>query len=106
MTCREEFPHIQELVDETADRDDVLVYSVNSGVDDMQRVQAFWRDMGHTWPAVVDPEDAKPGTLVEALGAKRFPVNIVVDADGIVRHAKYGWDDAVEKRLRGLLGLE
>lgn len=106
MTCREEFPHIQKLADETADRDDVLIYSLNSGVDPMKTVQAFWRDMGHTWPAVVDPPDAERGTMVEVLGAKRFPVNILVDKGGIVRHAKYGWDEAVEKRLRGLLGLE
>ncbi len=106
MTCREEFPHIQKLADELEGRDDVAIYSLNSGVDKLKTVQAFWRDMGHTWPAVVDAPDARPGDLAEALGAKRFPVNVLIDADGIVRHAKYGWDEAVEARLRGLLGLE
>ncbi len=89
------------MQEELGDREDVIILGINSGDDSREAVQAFWDEMGFQWDAVVDPPGRR-GKLSEHLGAIAYPTNIVVDPDGVVLHASYGFD---EVRIRDLLGL-
>jgi len=94
-------PSVQELHEELADRDDVAILALNSGVDDDEVVERYWEDSGFSFPAVMDVP-GEEGANARSLKAKVFPTNIVVGPDGRVLYASVGYDEA---RIRELLGL-
>jgi hypothetical protein len=94
-------PLVQQVYEDLAGRDDVLILAINSGDDSRDEVARFWEEFGLGFTAVVDPPDAR-GRLAAALGARLFPTNIVVGPDGIVRHSGVGFDERAVRRMLGL----
>jgi hypothetical protein len=89
------------MQEELGERDDVLILAINSGDDSRAEVAQHWANLGYDFAAVVDPPGGR-GQLNQVLGAIAYPTNIVVDPDGIVLHASYGFS---ETRIRELLDL-
>ena len=80
----------------------MAIYAFNSGNDPPGAIAEFWEQSGYTFEPVYDV-DKRFGANADALGARAFPVNIVVGPDGRVLHARRGFH---EERIRELLGID
>jgi hypothetical protein len=59
-----------------------------------ERARPYGQDAGATFPTPVDEQ----GATSRAFGVKAIPNGVLVDADGIVRYAKYGGGFSVDNR--------
>ncbi|MEU8260982.1 TlpA disulfide reductase family protein [Micromonospora sp. NPDC048999] len=100
--CRKELPAFQRLSELAAGRFQVI--GVNSG-DSRDSAQSLGEDFGIRFPMLVDQGDA----FEQALERKAFPLTVLVDADGRIRHtdATGALDDArLADLVREHLGVE
>jgi peroxiredoxin len=62
------------------------------------RVRAFVREVGVTFPILLDPE----ATSARAYRVRGLPTTVIVGVDGVVRHRELGyrdWDRAESRAL-------
>lgn len=89
--CREEMPGMQKLYRELAGSDFVML-AVSEDADGAAAVEPFVRELGLTFPVLLDPV----GNLPHRLGITGYPETFVIDRHGnIVRHfvGPYDWTD-------------
>lgn len=75
--CREEMPVLQDAYESHAG--EVLFVGVDTR-DDPGRAVDFLREVGVTYPQVVDGD----GRLLDGLGIRGLPVTIMLDVDGVI----------------------
>jgi cytochrome c biogenesis protein CcmG/thiol:disulfide interchange protein DsbE len=75
--CRKEMPALQDAYENHVD--EVLFLGVDTR-DDPRRAAEFLRELGVTYPQVVDGE----GLLLEELRIRGLPVTVMLDADGLI----------------------
>ncbi|MFJ8581864.1 TlpA family protein disulfide reductase [Micromonospora sp. NPDC093277] len=100
--CRKELPAFQRLSERAAGR--LQVIGVNSQ-DSRGAAQSIGEDFGVRFPMLVDQGDA----FERALERKAFPLTVLVDADGRIRHTDStgALDDArLAELVREHLGVE
>ncbi|HEX8507037.1 MAG TPA: TlpA disulfide reductase family protein [Hymenobacter sp.] len=81
--CRAEIPELNHLVQQNAQRDDVVFIAV--ALDERPAIQAFTKEHPYEYALV-------PGGryIAERYGIRSFPTNVVVDRQGqVVFHAQY-----------------
>ena len=90
--CVLEFPELEENIHQRYD--DVTVIGVNTGGlgggDDTARIQNFIEQAGVTFPIVMD--EGQTETLAAGLGISPFPVDLVIDRQGIIRYLSTEYD--------------
>ncbi|HEY0929974.1 MAG TPA: TlpA disulfide reductase family protein [Gemmatimonas sp.] len=83
--CRAEMPLLQQLADAYA-ADSVIVLGLSVDRGPSRDVDAFLADRGITYPVAIVSDD-----VVRAFGGVRgYPTSLVLDRDGVVRHAVMG----------------
>lgn len=91
--CREEMPALQQVYERLGERG-LVVLGVNwTQVDDPQAVEPFARELGLTFPILLDRYGAVSEELYQILG---LPTSILIDRDGTVRLLRIGVLDMVE----------
>jgi len=101
--CREEMPTLERLA--KARRETLQVLGVNLDAVSQARVRAFVRELGITFPILLDPELAVGKTY----RVRGLPTSFVVDRDGVVRFREIGYRDwtdhesqfVIDQALRG-----
>lgn len=83
--CRVEMPALQQIADAYAG-DSLVVLGLSVDEGPPAEVDAFLAERGITYPvAIVDQR-----TLVELGGVRGYPTSILLDRDGVIRHAVMG----------------
>jgi thiol-disulfide isomerase/thioredoxin len=83
--CRAEMPLLQQLAESYA-ADSVVVLGLSVDRGPAQAVDAFLADRGITYPVAIVSDD-----VIRAFGGVRgYPTSLLLDRDGIVRHAVMG----------------
>ncbi|MBI2469206.1 MAG: TlpA family protein disulfide reductase [Candidatus Rokubacteria bacterium] len=102
VPCREEMPTLERLWRERGATLEVLGVSLDTA--SKARVRAFVRELGLTFPILLDPEHVA-GRLYRV---RALPMSFIVDQGGVVRYREIGYRDwttsesrlAVEEALR------
>jgi peroxiredoxin len=85
--CREEMPTLERIARARRDALEVLGVNIDSG--GPAKVRAFVRELGISFPILLDP-DLAVGKLYRLRG---LPSSFVVDREGIVRFREIGYRD-------------
>lgn len=94
--CRQEMPALDRLRRER--RETLEVIGVSLDRTGAARVRAFVREVGVTFPILLDPE----ATSARAYRVRGLPTTVIVGVDGVVRHRELGyrdWDRAESRAL-------
>jgi len=83
--CQKQTPYIQAVCDERGDTD-LAVVTIYRG-DTVSQVRDYITGQGYALPALADPDDEVGGKYGFSPGA---PINVLVDANGIIRATKCG----------------
>ncbi len=108
--CREEFPRLQQLSAEYGGKG-VVIIGYNCS-DDRDIALAFMKEYGATFPNVLDTSSEAQRTYFDkyqTLGWSGVPLNYVIDGEGKVAAAWYGYDpsdDQGEKTIERLLAAK
>jgi cytochrome c biogenesis protein CcmG/thiol:disulfide interchange protein DsbE len=94
VPCREEMPTLERLAQERRSTLEVLAVSLDTG--GPAKVRAFVRELGLTFPVLLDPELAV-GRLYRV---RALPITFIVDRTGIVRHREIGYRDWTDRESR------
>lgn len=102
VPCRQEMPTLERLRRERGATLEVLGVSLDTG--SKARVRAFVRELGLTFPILLDPEHVA-GRLYRV---RALPMSFIVDQGGVLRYREIGYRDwttsesrlAVEEALR------
>jgi peroxiredoxin len=95
--CREELPSLERLARER--HETLIVLGVNLDAVGPGRVRAYVRELGLTFPILLDPRQTT-GALYRIRG---LPASFVVGRDGIVRYRELGYRDWTEREARFVL---
>jgi thiol-disulfide isomerase/thioredoxin len=84
--CRAMIPHERELVERYRDKPFAMlgVY----GAYDFDQAIKVMAEKNVTWPVIKTSNGPRP--IADIYGVSRFPVTVVVDADGVIRAAELG----------------
>jgi peroxiredoxin len=97
VPCREEMPTLERLSRER--RGSLVVLGINVDVVGKDKVQAFVRELGLTFPILLDPE-----TVVgKRYRVRALPTSFLIDRDGVLRHREVGYRDWTSAETRYLL---
>jgi len=92
--CREEMPTLEKLWQER--RASLEVLGVNLDTVGVARVRAFVRELGLTFPILLDPELA----VGRRYRVRALPVSFIVDRGGVIRHREIGYRDWTDRESR------
>ncbi|HZZ81265.1 MAG TPA: TlpA disulfide reductase family protein [Gemmataceae bacterium] len=84
--CRAMIPHERELVERYRDKPFAMLGIY--GAADYDEAIRVMNEKNVTWPVVKTSNG--PKQITEIYGVSRFPVTVVIDADGIIRAAELG----------------
>ena len=94
-----ESPHLENEFWKAYKDKGLQVVSINGG-ENAEKVKKYAEKHKLSYPLLLDPNEAVYTNLI----GRGFPVNIVVDQQGIVRYVADGFDsNAVQSVIRGLL---
>ena len=96
--CREEMPTLEKLAHER--RGTLEVLGVNLDTGGVARVRVFVRELGLTFPILLDPALAV-GRLYRV---RALPVSYIVDRGGMIRHREIGYRDWTDRESRVIVG--
>jgi peroxiredoxin len=91
VPCREEMPTLERLSRDRRSVLDVLAVSVDTV--GAAKVRAFVRELGLTFPVLLDP-DLAVGRLYRV---RALPISFIVDRTGIIRHREIGYRDWTDR---------
>ncbi len=97
VPCREEMPTLERLA--RARRDSLEVLGVSVDVVDKEKVRAFVKELGLTFPILLDPD----GVAGKPYRIRALPTSYVIDRLGIVRYREVGYRDWLDTESRYLL---
>ncbi len=95
--CREEMPTLERL--SRSRRDAIEVLGVNVEPGSPAKVRAFVRELGVSFPILLDP-DLAVGKLYRVRG---LPTSFIVDREGIVRFREIGYRDWTDSESQFVL---
>lgn len=87
VPCRGEMPTLERLA--RGRRETLQVLGVSLDTISKARVRAFARELGLTFPILLDPEHVA-GKLYRV---RALPMSFLVDRDGVLRHREIGYRD-------------
>ena len=97
VPCREEMPTLERLSRER--RGSLVVLGISVDAVGRDKVQAFVRELGLTFPILLDPE-----TVVgKRYRVRALPTSFLIDRDGVVRHREVGYRNWTSAETRYLL---
>lgn len=106
--CREEMPRLNKLHAQHQDKG-LVVIGLNAS-DDEQATRAFLRELGITFPNILDTTEAGRKTAFSDYqtlkGVAAVPLNYIIDRDGKVAEGFYGDDEAPGISALAKLGIE
>jgi cytochrome c biogenesis protein CcmG, thiol:disulfide interchange protein DsbE len=94
VPCREEMPTLERLSRERRSALEVLAVSVDTV--GAAKVRAFVRELGLTFPILLDP-DLRVSRLYRV---RALPISFIVDRTGIIRHREIGYRDWTDRESR------
>ena len=95
--CREEMPTLERLSVER--RASLAVLGVSLDGVGRDRVRAFVRELGVTFPILLDPG----ATVARQYRIRALPTSYIVDREGVVRYREIGYRDWMSAESRYLL---
>ena len=95
--CREEMPTLERLSRER--RDSLAVLAVSLDAVGRDRIRAFVRELGLTFPILLDPE----ASVARQYRIRALPTSYIVDRDGVIRHREIGYRDWTSPESRYLV---
>jgi peroxiredoxin/outer membrane lipoprotein-sorting protein len=98
--CRDEMPFLQDLHTKYSDKG-LVVLGFNSA-DDRNIALDFIRETGATFPMVLDSSEAAEKVDYEEYRCTGVPVNYIIDRDGKVVDAWYGYGDGDARAMKAL----
>lgn len=104
-SCREELPILAELYNKYKD-DGFVVLGFNAA-DKEEYIRELLEEHSITYPNIHNTSEAARIIQFEQYqkkGASAVPLNYVVDRDGNIAMAWYGWDSGKTKKIEALLG--
>jgi peroxiredoxin len=100
--CRAEMPAMEVLYQRMPD-DGFVMLAVSADADGRQVVEPFLRELGLTFPVLLDPD----GQVPSRYGVTGYPETFIVDRNGVVVAHEIGpreWSDPrYERALRALM---
>ena len=97
VPCREEMPTLERLSRER--RGSLVILGISVDAVGRDKVQAFVRELGLTFPILLDPE-----TVVgKRYRVRALPTSFLIDRDGVVRHREVGYRNWTSAETRYLL---
>jgi len=106
--CREGMPKLGKLQEQYRDSG-LAVIGLNAS-DDKQIAQSFLRELGITFPNILDASEAAKKTAFSDYqtleGMSAVPLNYIIDRDGKVADGFYGDDEARGRAALKKLGVE
>ena len=102
--CSLEVPDIEDGIAAHYSDQDVVVLLANSG-DSAGVIQTFLRNSGSSLPSLMDQTQSVHRAYEPSASAYApFPVQVVIDADGVIRYLNYQYDaEAVRQTIDSLL---
>ncbi len=100
--CRDEFPHLVELVEHYGDLADFRFVSVSCG-DDASLAEftaAFLKEMQADFPTYADPTQQTTDAIAQLAGQSAVPTTLVVGRDGKVRGLWLGYRSGLTDEMR------
>lgn len=97
LPCREEMPHLQQVVDEYDDM--VVVLGVNK-LETVDAVRPFAEELQVTFPLIVNDT----GDISDRYGVRNLPVSYFINSDGTVAGVESG--DALNPFKLGIMDYE
>ncbi|HEV8310179.1 MAG TPA: TlpA disulfide reductase family protein [Methylomirabilota bacterium] len=97
VPCREELPSLERLAQERRGTLEVLGVSLDTV--SKTKVQAFVRELGLTFPILLDPGY----TVAKTYRVRALPASFVIDRDGALRHREIGYRDWTDAESRYLV---
>lgn len=93
--CRVEMPTLQRAYEDGK----IMVLAVNAGESE-ELVDAYMAELGLTFPAVMDPDEA----IQELYAIRVYPTTVWINSDGIIEAEHYGplTDEAIDQYLADL----
>jgi len=97
VPCRDEMPTLERLWQERQGSLEVLGVSMDVG--DPERVKSFVREVGVTFPVLLDPE----GKAGRPYRIRALPTSFVIDRSGVLRSREIGYRDWTSSETRYFL---
>jgi peroxiredoxin len=101
-SCKREMVALNELVNELGKKQEVVVLSVTCT--NKPETKEFLKNLGTQLSTVISDEDRK---ITGMYGIKTYPVNVVIDGNGIVRFHSYGTSpkniDYIQKTIEAII---
>jgi len=97
VPCRDEMPTLERLWQERGASLEVLGVSVD--VVKPESVKAFAREVGATFPILLDPE----GKVGRPYRIRALPTSFIIDRTGVLRYREVGYRDWMSGETRYLL---
>lgn len=104
--CREAMPHLQKLSDKHKDKG-LVILGFNC-TDDKKVARIFMRDKSLTFPNVLDSSDAAEKVISDDYKNRNgtVPLSYIIDTEGNVVDAWYGYDEDHKRALAALKKAE
>jgi thiol-disulfide isomerase/thioredoxin len=108
--CIQEFPHIDELEEKYAGREDFRLFAVSSApgssaIDDLRsETEEFLKANGSDLPTYADVEDRTRASVEETVGWQGYPTTVVLDRGGTIRGVWVGYEPGTEQAMDALVG--
>lgn len=103
--CREELPILEELYNQYKNQDFVVI-GFNTA-DQLVYIQELLEEHSISYPNIHNTSESARKVQFEQYqkkGASAVPLNYVIDRDGNVAMAWYGWDDGKTKKVQAFFG--
>jgi peroxiredoxin len=97
VPCREEMPTLEKLAQQRRRDLEVLGVSLDTGKG--AAVRAFVRELGLSFPILLDTEWA----VARKYRVRALPISYVVDRTGVVRHREIGYRDWTDRETQFIL---
>jgi peroxiredoxin len=91
VPCRDEMPTLERLYQDRRPSLEVLAVSVDTV--GAAKVRAFVRELGLTFPILLDPELA----VGRKYRVRALPMSFIVDRTGVLRHREVGYRDWTDR---------
>jgi peroxiredoxin len=85
--CMRQYPQIEKVYEHFKDNQNVKIYFVNSGIDDIASINGFIEKQGIQVPVLIDQNSV----LCQRLGVLEFPQYLLLDKKGKVREVHIGY---------------
>jgi thiol-disulfide isomerase/thioredoxin len=107
--CVAEFPHIAEIGEKYADRDDFKLFAVSSApgyasIEELRtETEAFLKERNSDLPTHADVDDKTRAAIEATAGWDGYPTTVIIDREGTIRGLWVGYMPGTEQEMEALL---